>query len=268
MAPRKEFELYVLRYVPNTVKGEFVNIGLMMWEADPAGFADVHFVPDWKAAERLDPEIDIEMLQAMERYVRTQLRDSAGRTLLLRKMEDSFSNVIQLSPRIVLLAEDPAKELEALASFYFRTVHPVSQRAPSARGRIWQQMQSAFEQQGILGALLVDTPMAKYTEPGDPLKLDFGYYAEPNLKFFQAVSLKTNSTQGTNLASRFPRLAKAIMRETRATPLLTAVVDDDLDRNSQEVAFALNFMTQHQIQVVIAAEMPKIAERARLELRL
>jgi hypothetical protein len=268
MGAKRQLEFYLLRYVPNIVRGEFVNVGLIMMEADAEGFAEVRFTQDWRAAERFDPQIDIEMLQATERHIRENVQDPGRRMPFLRKMEDSFSNLIQLSPKSIYSTEEPAKEIEALASFYFKAVHPESQRAPSARSRIWQQMRAAFEGEGILDSLLTDISMEKYTMPGDPLKLDFGYNTEANLKFLQAVSLKANLTQATNLAARFPKIADKIADETKIVALLTAVVDDDLDRSNSELAFALNFMTENHVQVVVAADMPKIAERARVEMGL
>ncbi|MGH9528879.1 MAG: DUF3037 domain-containing protein, partial [Terriglobales bacterium] len=133
MAELKQLELFLLRYVPIAVRDEFVNIGLILMEASHAGFAEIRFTPDWRAAERLDPQIDIEMLQAIAHYAERQFQDPGTRELFLRKMADSFSNVIQLSPISACLTEDPAKEIEALASFYFKNIHQPSQRVPSGR---------------------------------------------------------------------------------------------------------------------------------------
>jgi len=268
MAEQKQLEFYLLRYMPNAVKGEFVNIGLMVIEAGEGRFAEVRFTQDWRPAERLDPQIDTEMLQAVERHVRQQFQDPARRQLFLRKMEDSFSNLIQMSPKSIVLAEEPAREIEALASFYFKMVHQPMQRIPSGRNRIWQQMRAAFAEKGVLGLLMTDIPMEQYTESGDPLKLDFAYRAEENLKFFHAVSLKSTVVQATNLGSRFPKLASDIVRHAGTVPFLTAVVDDDLNLKDKEIVFALKSMTDNDVRVSVAADMPKIAELARVELGL
>ena len=268
MAERKQLDFFLLRYMPNAVRGEFVNIALIMIEVNPVGFADVRFIPDWKTVERVDPDVDIEMLQTMERYIRGQMRDPGSRQVLLRKMEDSFSNLIQLSPRSICVTEEPAKEIEALTALYFRTVHPPSLRAPSARSRIWQEMRTAFEQEGILGAVMTDIAMEQYTMPGDPLRLDFGYYAKTHLKFLQAVSLKGNLGQANYFASRSRELVNAISLKTGAAALLMAVVDDDLDRKNDEIAFALKSMTDNGVQLSVVTEMPNIARQARVELGL
>ncbi len=153
-------------------------------------------------------------------------------------MEDSFSNLIQLSPISACLAEDPAKEMEALASFYFKNAHQIPQRVASGRTRIWQQMRRAFEGQGVLRSLITDIPMENYTETGDPLKLDFAYAVGEELKVFQAISLKGNLGAANYFGSRARGIVEALASGNSRVPLLTAVVDDDWDRNNSEAKYA------------------------------
>jgi len=267
MAEQKQLEFYLLRYVPNAVKGEFVNIGLMMIEAGEGGFSEVRFTQDFRPAERLDPQIDIEALQAIERHVRNQFQDPARRQLLLRKMEDSFSNLIQMSPKSIVLAEEPAKEIEALASFYFKVVHQPVRRIPTGRNRIWQQMRAAFEQEGILKLLMTDIPMGRYTRAGDPLKLDFAYGVRKELKAFQAVSLKGKLDQAKYFASRVKGVAEAFRRSGNE-PFLTAIVDDDWDQTNKEIDFVVTSMRDDDVQLSVVADMPKIARQARVDLSI
>src|SRR5271170_1901693 len=118
MSDKRQLEFFLLRYVPDTVKDEFVNIGVVMIEpaANGTGFADVRFTRDWRRVRCIDPQADIEMLEALEREIRGQLGEIHERGVLLRRLQDSFSNVIQLSPTKGCLAEEPAKEIEMLAT--------------------------------------------------------------------------------------------------------------------------------------------------------
>ena len=50
--------------------------------------------------------------------------------------------------------------------------------------------------------------------------------------------------------------------------MLTAVIDDDLDRNKAEIGFALGMMQENGIRVSEVSEMPAIAAVARRELRV
>jgi hypothetical protein len=56
--------------------------------------------------------------------------------------------------------------------------------------------------------------------------------------------------------------------KTDAAPILTAVIDDDLDRGQESVRFALGMMEEERIRTATAAEMPEFAEVARRELRV
>ena len=76
MAELKQCEFYLLRYVPDVVKGEFVNVGVVLLETgeDEAAFTDVRFTRDWRRVRCLDPEVDIELLEALEDDLRRMLQ--------------------------------------------------------------------------------------------------------------------------------------------------------------------------------------------------
>src|ERR1700726_4895395 len=101
MTEKRQLEFFVLRYVPKVVTEEFVNIAVVMLEPtiDSQGFADVRFAENWQHVESLDPGADIEMLDAFKSEVGKQIQDVAYREEFLRLLEDSFSNVVQVSPR-------------------------------------------------------------------------------------------------------------------------------------------------------------------------
>jgi hypothetical protein len=265
---RRQFEFFLLRYVPDAVKDEFVNVGVVIVEAgrNGAGFADVRFTRDWRRVRCLDPQADVEMLAALERDVRGQLATTHDREVLLRRLEDSFSNVIQLSPAKGCLAEDPVREIETMASMYLEAAKFGGKREASGRQRILGRMREAFEQTGI-AKFILPVPVAAYTKPGDPFQFDFGYRVGGEIKLFHAVSLKANVDTAILLAARYPRIIPVMSKVTDATPILTAVIDDDLDRSQDSVQFALSMMEDEKIRVAVAAEMLMIAEAARRELR-
>ncbi len=268
MAAFKKLEFFLLRYVPDAVKGEFVNIGLVMVEAgaNGAGFAEVRFTRDWRRVRCLDPQADVEMLAALEREIRGQLASGHDRHVLLRRLEDSFSNVIQLSPAKGCLAEDPVQEIEAMASMYLEAAKVGGKRELSGRQRILTTMREAFEQAGV-AKFVLPVPVAAYTKPGDPFQFDFGYRVGGEIKLFHAVSLKAGVDSAVLLAARYPRIAPVMSKVAGAAPILTAVIDDDLDRGQENVQFALSMMEDERIRIAVAAEMPMIAEVARRELR-
>jgi len=268
MADRRQLEFFLLRYVPDAVKNEFVNIGLVMVEsgANGDGFADVRFTRDWRRVRCLDPQADVDMLAALERDIRGQLATTREREVLLRRLEDSFSNVIQLSPAKGCLAEDPVAEIEMMASMYLEAAKVGGKREVSGRQRILAVMRDAFEQARV-AKFVLPVPVATYTKPGDPFQFDFGYRVAGEIKLFHAVSLKAGVDSAVLLAARYPRIAPVMSKVAGAAPMLTAVIDDDLDRAEESIQFALGMMEDEKIRIAVAAEMPMLAEVARRELR-
>ncbi len=102
MADLKHCEFFLLRYVPDVVKGEFVNLGVVLLEEGENGFTDVRFLRDWRRVRGLDPEADVELLESYEAELRRLLQSRvpevinyrggmSRRDWLLAQMQQSFS---------------------------------------------------------------------------------------------------------------------------------------------------------------------------------
>ena len=270
MAELKQFEFFVFRYSPNAVRNERINIGFVVLEqgSNGSGFADVRFTTDWRRALCFDPEIDLEWLKALEADIRTEIQRSPDRQAFMRKLEESFSNLIELSPAQALLTEDIGKELKELQALYLAQPRPaIVKHEAFGRRKILSTMEGSFRDAGILDLLLRDFEISRFTKPGDPLKFDFGYAPGHEIKFLQAVSLKRSVDQGLMLASRFPGIAKAILDRDNSAARLMAVVDDDLEQERAEIGFVLGMMRESEIQITMAAEMPRVAQEIRRELK-
>lgn len=265
----KNLELFLLRYVPNVATAEFVNIGFILIEQDANGngFADVRFTKDWRKVECLDPQADIEILQALETNIRQELHDPQSRESLIRRLNDTISGVIQLSPGSAVLAQDPAKEVEALEKLYFERIQGARRLKLSGRQLIVKRIESELESAGVLQLVDRNFPVKNFTAPGDPLRFDFYYGAGDEIKFLQAVSLKTSVDQAIILGARFPAIAAKIQEKQAAVARMTAIVDEGLDVRPMEVKYALEMMRDSRIQVEPLSQMPALAESIRKELR-
>jgi len=270
MADLKKCEFFLLRYVPDAVKDEFVNIGVVLVVPSPngAGFAEVKFTRDWQRVKCLDPAADAEMLAGLEDDLRARLKEG-GREDFLRSVEESFSNVLQLSPAKACLTESPAEELGRLAEMYLERVRrPAGKGAPAGRQAIVQRMREAFEHAGVWKLMRKRIAVAQYTHPGDPLRIDCGYRPNGEVKLFHAVSLASDVDAAKVLAFTYPQIREGIARLEQAKTALTAIVEDDLDRADEPIAFALDTLARSQIAVAAQAELPRLAETARRELRV
>lgn len=266
MASFRELEFFVLRYVPDAVRDEFVNIGVVAVEAD-GGFVDVRFTRDWRRVRCLDPDADVEMLEALEREIRARLGNAGDRELMLRKLEESLSNNVQMSAAKGCLTENPQKEMGELASLYLESRRRAERREAAGRQRILGAMRGAFEQAGVWKLMRHNIAAAQYTYKGDPLKIDCGYRPNGEVKLFQAVSLGTDVDAAKVLAFSYPEIAAGIRRVEGAATVLTAVVEEELDRSDEAVLFALAMLEKSRIAVGGVGEMGRIAEVARRELR-
>lgn len=59
----KQLEFMLIRYVPDAVKDEFVNIGVLLLNGDSA---DLRFTRDWRRVRCLDPAAGVPYLRAIE----------------------------------------------------------------------------------------------------------------------------------------------------------------------------------------------------------
>ncbi len=268
MTDRMQCRFFVLRYAPDAVKNEFINVGLVL--LPPAGSAQVRFTRDWSRVLCLDPEADVEMLQALENDLRDQLREMNGdHDLILRRIQDSFSNAIQPSEFQACLAASAVSEADELARLYLeRPKRRQQAREPGARVAIVARMRSEFEAAGVWPVMLKNIALSKYTRSGDPLKIDCGYSPNGTVKLFHAVTLSSDVNAAKVLAFSFLQLAQGIRKAEEKRALLTAIVEDDLPTDDETVNFARETLEQNAIRIASVNTMAAIAREAARELRI
>jgi hypothetical protein len=267
MQERIPCKFFVLRYAPDAVKNEFINIGVVL--LPPAGGAQVRFTHDWSRVRCLDPEADLEVLQALEEDLREKLHTMNGdHDFILRRIQDSFSNALQTSDFQACLAESPVAEADELAKIYLEHARRKQTRDLSTRQTILQKMQQEFESAGVWPLMEKRISVSRYTRSGDPLKIDCGYSPNGIVKLFHAISLATDINAAKVLAFSFPQLAEGIRKTTGKHAVLTAVVEDNLPSDDEAVNFARETLEQREIQIAPFITMPAIAATAAQELGL
>ena len=280
MAEYRQCEFYLLRYVPDAVKDEFVNLGVVLLEMGEGDsvFTDVRFTRDWRRVRCLDPDVDVELLESLEGEMRRMLKSRSQEVInyrgpmtrrdwLLRLLEEGLSNTLQITPSKAVLTESPEKELGELARTYLES-EAHAHRAQSGRRVIYRAMREAFESAGVWAAGRQDIALANYGAKGDPLKIDFGYRPNGVIRMFQAMSLETDVDAAKVMAFSYPTLKEGLRRAENASSELTVVVEDGLNREDEAIGFALATLAANEIRVAAVSEMPVYAERARVEMRL
>ena len=191
-----------------------------------------------------------------------------SRNQLMYRLQETLSTGLQLSEPNALLSTSPEQDLKHLVRTYLEGPHPKRDSKVGGRQRIVARMQDAFEAAGVGDALNKQIKAATYTHPGDPLKIDCGYRPNGVVRMFHALSLATEPDSAKVLAFSYPALTAGILRVEKAKTDLTAIVEDDLNREDDAIGFALYTLEQNSINVAPLSKMPELAERARVELRL
>ena len=239
MSERIPCEFSLIRYVPDVVKGEFTNIGVVLREVSRASqqtpeaarkaVTQVRFTRDWRRVRCIDPDADTDLLETLEDEIASLLISEATGPLparpLLSLLSDTLSNSIQITEPRPCLAETFALELDQLLRLYIEPIRIKLSRKRTGRAAIYAEMRKEFERTGAWAAMQKRIPASQYTRPGDPMKLDCGYRPNRVVHIFHAVSLESDAEAAKSLAFTAPLLRTGIFREDKALLNLTAVVE-------------------------------------------
>lgn len=285
MNGRQPCEFFLIRYVPDSVRNEFVNIGVLLRPvAGGAGASPELSAPglrlsrDWSRVRCLDPDADIEMLEALETEMRQRL---AGRDAdmkpLLTVIEDSFSHLLQLTEPRGCLVENLAAGMDELMRLYVEPRKVRGRAAVTGRAALLRSMRTHFEQARVWDLMRRHIAASAYTQAGDPLTLDCGYRPNGLIRVFHAVSLDADAELAKVLAFSAPALRAGVQRVENAELELTAIVEplrngageipDDPDRLAR-YRFGVEAMEAQQIRVLTASDLERVADTARRELRV
>jgi hypothetical protein len=276
---RHECEFQLIRYVPDGTRNEFVNVGVLFRQqkAEEGGKPrmELRFTRDWRRLRCLDPDADTAALEGMEAELRSRLGDDAeGR--LKRIVDESFSNSVQLTEKKGYLAESLPAGIEELMRIYVDP--PKRERLPRLSGRaaIQTKMRAEFEHAGVWDLLRKRISASDYTRPGDPLRIDAGYRPNGVIRMFHAVSLEPGLDLAKVLAFSATGLRSGVERVEKASLELTAIIEPvskiaGADQDAERLAmyrFGVETMEEAQIRVLTTADLNRVADTARRELRV
>jgi hypothetical protein len=271
---RRQCEFFLVRYVPDPIRNEFVNIGVLLREAARPESTVVRFTRDWARVRCVDPDADTEMLEALESEMQRRLAET-GSDLppMMKTLEDSFSNLLQITDSKGCLAETIPAEMEQLMRLYIEPHKLKATKRLNGRQAILRNMRMQFEHVGVWDLMQKRIAASSYTRPGDPLKLDCGYRPNGVIRMFHAVSLDGDSELAKVLAFSAPALAAGVKDREGADLEITAIVEpiatiqSDADR-AEQYEFGKYVMEAQKIRVLTTERLPFIAETAQRELRV
>ncbi|HUB19649.1 MAG TPA: DUF3037 domain-containing protein [Acidobacteriaceae bacterium] len=278
MNERVPCEFSLVRYVPDPVKNEFVNIGVMLRDAARPEVAAVRFTRDWARVRCVDPDADIAMLEAMEDEMRRRLLEANTDAVpLLKTIDDSFSHQIQMTASKACLAENLTAEMEELMRLYVEPRRQKARQAVSGRQAIARSMRMHFEHARVWELMRKRIAASAYTQPGDPLKIDCGYRPNGTVRMFHAVSLTGDVELAKVLAFSAPALRAGVARVEGAELELTAIIEPlrnghgevtGSEDDVEQYRFGVGTMEAAQIRVLTVNDLERVAETAQRELRV
>ena len=275
MTDRIQCEFFLLRYVPDAVKNEFVNIGVMLREAGRTETTQVRFTRDWSRVRCMDPDADTGLLEAMEGELAARVREAgSGSKPVMQMLEESLSTSVQLTEKRGSLALSMPAELEQLMRLYVEPLRERVARRKGGRAGIADAMRKEFERAGAWPLMRKRIAASQYTRPGDPLKLDCGYRPNGVIRMFQAVSLEGDLEAAKVLAFSADKLRAGVQRVENASLDLAAIVEPlrsvaaEGGEAEDRYRFGVETMEEQGLRVLTVNDLGRIAETARRELRV
>jgi Protein of unknown function (DUF3037) len=190
----------VLRYTPNLVRDEWVNIGILLFNPQ-TGERRLRMIEDeeeYRRVRRLHPQADEPLLRALRDDLedRFQSAGSAGSEningwqQLLAKWDDTLSNALQLAPQKGIFTSDLNTELERLYSDHVAVPYqPGRVGAPGSRARVRSYCSQVFRQAHLWERIEKSVRAEQWTLPGDPLRIDYSYRRNGTRGFVHTLSV-------------------------------------------------------------------------------
>ena len=265
---------HVVRYLPNLVRDEWVNIGIVLFDPanghilrrlmeEPGEFARVrrlHPGADEELLRRLPEEFDAQFASRISPSPAAAVSEGPGARENLARLTQTLSNAVQLSEQKGLLAADLDAELDRLYRDYVE---------PPRYGRIFEDLATrnairtranqVFRSTGIWPQLERRLRVAEFTYPGDPLRVDYAYRRNGTRGFVQALPLGRDPGQAKILAFT----ADAIRAKLPKTEFLAVTEVEPRPQDNPRHRFVTGLLEERGIPVVPLARLAEWAFQLR-----
>lgn len=249
---RRPCAYHILRYTPNLVRDEWVNIGVLLF--DPAGGARrlrlIEEHEEYARLKRLHPHADEALLRALRDDFEKQFTSQNGGFLkVVETLNQTLSNALQLAPQKGVLTDDLDAEVERLYADHVAppspTGDPASRETLYSRGALRGYCNQVFRQARVWERIEKSVPVAEFTFPGDPLKLDYAYRRNGTRGFVHTLSVTRDPAQAKILAYTAERI-----RGKTASAEFAAVTDVALGAANDRHRFVAETLKDQGIEAV------------------
>jgi hypothetical protein len=245
----------ILRYTPNLVRDEWVNIGVLVYD-EQTGERRLRLIEEeeeFRRVRRLHPHADEGLLRALrddleDRFQSAALQNNGGDwQRLLAKWDETLSNALQLGPQKGALAGDLDAELERLYADHIAVQRaPARVGAPGSRAQIRSYCSQVLRQARLWERVEKSVRAAEFTFPGDPMRLDYSYRRNGTRGFVQTLSV----TRAPADAKLFAYTAQHITAKARLKTEFAAVTDVELREGNERHRFVRDTLRDAGIEPI------------------
>ena len=254
----------ILRYTPNLVRDEWVNIGVLVFDPS-SGERRLRLIDEdgeYARVRRLHPQADERVLRALRNDLESRFesaRDSKGHASnggnsngnalqeLLRKWDETLANVLQLAPQKGVISSDLDAELERLYTDHVALVRGTGRvGVPESRGAIRSYCTQVFKQARIWNRIERGVHVEEFTFAGDPMRIDFAYRRNGTRGFVQTLSVTRAPAEAKVLAYT----AGKIQAKASFASEFTAVTDIRLNEEDLRHRFVRDTLREVGIEAI------------------
>lgn len=239
----------VLRYTPNLVRDEWVNIGVLVYDPQ-SGERRLRLIEEqeeYTRVRRLHPQADESLLRALRDNLEDRFdaaRGSNGHAAnggapggsalqeLLRKWDDTLSNALQLAPQKGVISSDLDAELERLYEDHVAPPRTPSRiGAPGSRMQMRSYCSQVFRQARIWDRIQTTVRASEFTFPGDPMRIDYSYRRNGTRGFVHTLSVSRAPAESKGIAHTWEAIAAKSALKTEFAVVTDIDLKEQNDRN-------------------------------------
>jgi hypothetical protein len=259
------FAYHVIRYTPNLVRDEWVNIGVVLQEPGEGKFRLrlIEEESEFARLRRLHPTADEALLRGLPAFLENSLGEHRKELAAwVAKLDQTMSNAVQFSPQKGLLAADLDAELDRLYSDH---VAPPRKRAATSetagsRSDIRIRANQVFRTVGLWPKLNRGVRVDQYTSEGDPLRLDYSYRRNGTMGFIHSLALTRDPAQAKVLAYTADAIRATIELKTEFAAITE--MEPRPEENDRH-RFVAGLLTEKGIPLVPLSRLPAWAHQLR-----
>lgn len=246
-------QFYLLRYTPNIVRGEFVNLGVLLHDPSEKRLLAPKLLEDFRRVRKLHPWADLDVLAALEQQIAGEAAADNLAGYIARLQQ--FSNALEFTEAKAVLTADPEAELERLYDTYVAEPrYPTRLAAAVERSRAWirSQLNAALRTAGLWQRLERGFRVEEFTHKGDRFRFDFGWRRNGSLGFLHALALEREVDRAKVLAYTMERIAARLAAQ-KLTARCTAIVEGQPESDTAQLSARI--LAEQQIAVVPVAAL-------------